>query len=208
MLQPPKWNLWVPFQKINAACVFFYSNRIQIEMWKRWAQYNFFPQFALEPRFDPTRQLWHHVLDESPFILYRQNPIQDLAQYRQSLNVSSVNELPVGSWSWVRCQASCSFADVACLRVTSLFWCLTWLCLLSNGLKDIPCVSSSAGTHFTIWLSACRPKARSLVHVWITAAKKPKRTLKDLWPHPPSPPSNRATLTSLLQKGNTGRTYF
>lgn len=141
-------------------------------------------------------------------ILYIQNPIQGLAQYRQSLSVSSMNEVPVGSWSLVRCQASCSSVDTACLRVTSLFWCLTWLCLLSNGLKDIPCVSYSAGTWLIIWLFACRPKARGLVHVLITAAKKPKRPLWKCYAPIHPQPSNRATLTSLLQKGNTGRTKF
>ena len=107
-----------------------------------------------------------------PLTLYPWNPTQGLAQYRQSSNVYWMNELPVGSWSRVRRQTLHSFIGVACFRVTPLFWCLTWQCLLPNALKDIPCVSSSGGTWFTTWLSACRPKAYSLVHMLMTYSSK------------------------------------
>ena len=118
-----------------------------------------------------------------------------------------MNELPVGSWSRVKCQTLYFVIGVACLRVTSLFWCLTWQCPLPQGLKDIPCVSSSAETRFMTWLSACRPKVWSLVCVLMT--QKPNRFWKCCVPiH--LQPGNRTTLTALLQKGqaNVGRTDF
>lgn len=59
--QPPKWNLWVPFQKINSFSRFLHSNRNMEKM----SSFQVFPQFSLEPRFDPRSQLKHHVLDKS-----------------------------------------------------------------------------------------------------------------------------------------------
>lgn len=114
-------------------------------------------------------------------------PTHGLAQYRWSSSVYEMNELPVGSWSRVKCQTLYFVTGIACLRVTSLFWCVTWQCPLPNGLKDIPCVSSSAETQFTTWFSAFSSKVWSLVCVLMTNnSKEAKQILKVLCSHPPS----------------------
>lgn len=51
-----------PFPENKSVCMFFYSNR---NMGKISLLRFFFPQFSLEPRFDPRSQLKHHILDES-----------------------------------------------------------------------------------------------------------------------------------------------
>lgn len=149
--------------------MFFYSNRNMGKISLLWF---FFPQFSLEPRFDPRSQLKHHILDES-------SPCP--ASLAASIGPGSVQAvIKCLLHEWVACglleqsemQTLYLVIGVACLRVTSLFWCLTWQCPLPNGLKDMACVSSSAETQSTTWLSAFRPKVWSLVCVLMTYNSK------------------------------------